>query len=103
MSRIEDYGCKMSISQHGKTFTWETDAWDCDMEDFLEAFYGMMIGATYHPETVLRSMKEFAEERLECWEKDDDADEHDGVPDDDPSIPIDVRSTCDVGITPSHF
>lgn len=103
MSKLDQYGCKMTITQHGKMFSWETSTWDCDMDDFLEAFYGMMIGLTYHPETVLRGMKEFADERLgylgpiEDWDDEDDREDEDDVvkvEDDDPARPIDVRPTA---------
>jgi len=38
--------------------------WDVSIEDLINAFYSACIGITYQPQTVLRCMKEFAEERL---------------------------------------
>ena len=39
--------------------------WDVPIGDMLSTFYGMCITATWQPVTVLKNMKEFAEEKLE--------------------------------------
>ena len=39
--------------------------WDVPIDDMLSTFYGMCITATWQPVTVLKNMKEFAEEKLE--------------------------------------
>ena len=38
--------------------------WDANVEDVLQALYGAMITATFNPVSILRGMKEFAEEHL---------------------------------------
>ena len=42
-----------------------------DLEKLLDLVYGISISATYAPETVLNIMKEYAEERLEYYKKED--------------------------------
>ena len=42
-----------------------------DLEKLLDLVYGISISATYAPETVLNVMKEYAEERLEYYKKED--------------------------------
>ena len=36
--------------------------WDVSIEDLCHAFYTACIGITFHPETVIQGMKDFAEE-----------------------------------------
>lgn len=40
-------------------------SWEAGMDDVLEAFYGMCVGLTWAPVTVLEAMKDFADERLD--------------------------------------
>lgn len=47
-------------------------SWDAGMDDILEAVYGMCIGLTFHPSTVLEVMKDFADERLRTETIDED-------------------------------
>lgn len=42
-------------------------AWNAGMDDFLDAFYGLCVSATFMPKTILIHMKEFAEEKLEAY------------------------------------
>ena len=62
MDRMEEK-CKMSASMYGHTYTWECDNPDCTMEEFLDAFYGLMVGLTFSPKTIVTAMKDFVEER----------------------------------------
>lgn len=61
---MEKTGCKLSISSYGNTMEWRTEYEDCDLEAFIDAFYGCMVGLTFHPDGILKEMKRFAEERL---------------------------------------
>lgn len=47
-------------------------SWEAGMDDILEAVYGMCIGLTFHPNTVLGAMKDFVDERLEVSTMADD-------------------------------
>lgn len=67
----ENQGCKMSLIMNDSKMSWETGQWDCGMEELLEAFYGLCVGQTFCPETVLKGMKEFVEERMPEEEEDE--------------------------------
>lgn len=40
--------------------------WDVPIDDMLTSFYGACVTATWQPVTILESMKNFAEEKLEA-------------------------------------
>ena len=69
---MDGKGCKLSASAYGHTMEWRSEFDDCGMEEFLDAFYGCMIGLTFPPKTVLSAMKEYADERLPLMETDGD-------------------------------
>lgn len=56
----------LTIEQNNMKFTYEMP-WDAGMDDFLDAFYGLCVSATFMPKTILTHMKEFAEEKLEAY------------------------------------
>ena len=56
----------LTIEQNNMKFTSEMP-WDASMDDFLDAFYGLCVSATFVPKTILTHMKEFAEEKLEAY------------------------------------
>ena len=53
-------------SSYGTKQIAEWDHEDISIDDILDAFYGILIGATWHPQTILQAMQEFAEEKLEA-------------------------------------
>ena len=55
---------KLTLESYGNVYRFEANHCDCDMEELLYAFYGLLIGATWSPTTVLEEMKFFADERL---------------------------------------
>ena len=46
-------------------------AWDANIEDLLNSFYGLCVGATFHPEALVKSMQEWAEEKQASFKKDE--------------------------------
>ena len=56
----------LTIEQNNMKFTYEMP-WNAGMDDFLDAFYGLCVSATFMPKTILIHMKEFAEEKLEAY------------------------------------
>ncbi len=76
MGRYEE-NCKMSASMYGHTYTWESDNPDCTMEEFLDAFYGLMVGLTFQPVTIISAMKEYADGRINQF-KDKSFNDEDG-------------------------
>lgn len=55
-------------------FIWESPYSDVSMEDILDAFYGILIGSTWQPITILQAMKDFLEEH-HMYEDNDEYDE----------------------------
>lgn len=47
-------------------------SWDADMDDLLDAFYGLCVGVTWRANTVLEAMKQYAEDRLPPEERYDE-------------------------------
>ena len=66
----------ISNSSQYQEFSWKGN-WDAGADEIIEAFYSMMVGLTFPETTVLRAMKEFAEDRLEVLARDnkDEADD----------------------------
>lgn len=45
--------------------------WDANIEDLLNSFYGLCVGATFHPEALVKVMQEWAEEKQASFKKDE--------------------------------
>jgi len=54
---------KITIENYGKKMSVETDHEDVGIDEYMEIFYGLLISATFSPETVLDGFKEFIEEK----------------------------------------
>ncbi|MBP5724826.1 MAG: hypothetical protein J6X18_14785 [Bacteroidales bacterium] len=59
---------KLTLESYGNVISWESPYTDASMEDLLYAFYGLCVGATWLPKTVLENMRDFAEEHLSVYE-----------------------------------
>jgi hypothetical protein len=59
---------RLTLESYGNVYRFEADHCDCDMDEILYAFYGLLTAATWSPITILQAMKQFADERLELWE-----------------------------------
>lgn len=68
----DDRHVTMTISNPSQyqEFSWKGN-WDAGANDFVEAFYAMLVGLTFSETVALRAMKEFAEERLAVLEPED--------------------------------
>lgn len=55
-------GTRITYETDGAKTVWECPNTDVTIEDVLWGFYGLCIGQTFYPSTVVRGMKEFAEE-----------------------------------------
>ena len=44
-------------------------AWDANIEDLLNSFYGLCVGATFNPEALVETMQEWAEEKQNSFSK----------------------------------
>ena len=58
----------LSLECGGVKFTSEM-AWDASIEDLLNSFYGLCVGATFHPEAFVKVMQEWAEEKQNSFLK----------------------------------
>ena len=54
---------KITIENYGKKMSFETEYEDVSINEYLDIFYGLLISATFSPETVLSGFKEFVEEK----------------------------------------
>lgn len=66
---MKDNSTKMQITFENENckLTWQSPYIDSSMEDILEAIYGMCIGMTWHPYTVLNTMYKFSKEKLSSF------------------------------------
>ena len=74
----EDDHVTMTITspKQYQEFSWKGN-WDAAADDFIEAFYAMLVGLTFSETGVLRAMKDFAEERLSVLEPEEKEEEDD--------------------------
>ena len=54
---------KITIENYGKKMSVETDHEDVSIEEYMDIFYGLLVTATFSPDTVLNGFREFVEER----------------------------------------
>ena len=54
---------KITIENYGKKMSVETDHEDVSMDEYMDIFYGLLISATFHPDTILNGFKDFIEEK----------------------------------------
>ena len=67
---------RLTLESYGNVYRFETPHGDTDMDEMLYAFYGLLTAATWSPITILKAMKEFADERLEILENNQNMEEN---------------------------
>jgi len=60
---------KMVVEENDRTITIENEHEDLTIKEWCQMFYTAMIGITFHPETIINGMKDFAEELKEEFKK----------------------------------
>lgn len=60
-------GTELTLKMGDKTLKFETPSSSLSVTDVIEAFYGLMIGHTYHPQSITRSMISFGTEMEESF------------------------------------
>ena len=70
---------RLTLESYGNVYRFEADHCDCDMEEMLYAFYGLLTAATWSPITILQAMKQFADERLELLENHQNSEEENEI------------------------
>jgi hypothetical protein len=56
---------KLQLSNYGKTVTYETEYEDVNLEEYFDAFKGLLVAATWSEETINKFIIEWAEELKE--------------------------------------
>lgn len=85
MKPIDEAKTRLVFETDENRYIWESPYLDVTMDDILNALYGILVSATWQPETVIKCMKDFAEEHDYLIRKDDEYDdlyEEDPRPDD---------------------
>lgn len=60
-TEVDDAPTKLTYEMYGMKFTAEfPSSDDVDIDDVMSAFYGLMTAASWHPDTVINGMAEFA-------------------------------------------
>ena len=60
---------RIIVEDDDNRFVLESPYADVTMDDMLNAFYGLLVGCTWLPYTVISSMKDFVEEHQYVLEK----------------------------------
>lgn len=56
---------KLQLSNYGKTMTYDTEYDDVNLEEYFDAFKGLLVAATWNEETINQFIIEWAEELKE--------------------------------------
>lgn len=52
-------------------YIWESPYMDVDMQDILDAFFGMLVSATWQPTTIINAMQDFVCEHNDLLNSDE--------------------------------
>lgn len=52
-------------------YIWESPYMDVDMQDILDALFGMLVSATWHPTTIINAMQDFVCEHNDMLDSDE--------------------------------
>ena len=73
--RSKEENTRLTLESYGNVYRFEANHCESDMDEMLYAFYGLLTAATWSPITILKAMKEFADERLEILENNQNMEE----------------------------
>ena len=66
---------KITIENYDKIVSWEVPYNDVNLDDMFDAFVGLLTTLTWHNDSIIEFMKEYAEERLPNIEEESDTEE----------------------------
>lgn len=89
----ENSPSELILKMNGREYSWK-GPWDADMEDLLDAFYGLLVGATFSAKMIPEWMKEWVEDHVEESPEEDDV----VVPEDDSKYGPDGRLKVEDGL-----
>ena len=67
-SENEEQITRITMQVGDVTTKWEVPYTDCNIEDLLTAFTGLLVSHTWLPVTIFEGMKNYAEDELEVLE-----------------------------------
>jgi hypothetical protein len=79
MYNNKEENTRLTLESYGNVYRFEADHCGCDMDEMLYAFYGLLTAATWSPITILQSMKQFTDERLELLENHQNSEEENEI------------------------
>lgn len=59
----KDDKTRLTLEMNGQEFSWK-GPWDVDINDILDAFYGLLVGATFSATAIPNWIKEWLEDRF---------------------------------------
>lgn len=62
MNTNDEVKTRLVFETENDRYIWESPYVDVSMEDILDAFFGMLVSATWQPETVISCMRDYAED-----------------------------------------
>ena len=71
----DDAKTRLILETNDNRYIWESPYADANMDEILNALYGLCVGATWQPETVIKCMKEFADEHSYIIKEENEGDE----------------------------
>jgi hypothetical protein len=54
---------KITIESYGRTHSTEFDSDDVTMSEYIDTFYALLIGVTFHENTIIEGFRDFLEEK----------------------------------------
>lgn len=72
MDMNDEVKTRLVYESNDNRYIWESPFVDASIEDILDAFFGMMVSATWQPVTVIEAMRDFAEEHSYMLDDDDE-------------------------------
>ena len=72
MNKNDEIKTRLVFESEDNRYLWESPYADASMDDILPAFYGLLVAATWQPETIIKCMKDFVEENEYVLEKNQD-------------------------------
>ena len=88
MNKNDEVKTKLVYETEDDRYIWESPYMDVDMQDILDAFFGMLVSATWQPTTIINAMQDFVYEHNDLLDSDepgcifnlDDGDDECGAP-----------------------
>ena len=54
---------KLQLTTYDQTISWEVNHSDLTTDELIEAFYNVLVAHTFHPLSIIESMKQFIDDK----------------------------------------